>query len=97
MIIVKIYLGISLELISDCNPPGGCYPSRIPGRLGWQLGASSQFGGGCRLWGCLPLSDPGCCPPVSLPPVGDGSVRCPLALLWYLLGPVFCEPGSALC
>ena len=22
------------ELISDCNPPGGCQPSRIPGRLG---------------------------------------------------------------
>ena len=22
------------EMISDCNPPGGCQPSRIPGRLG---------------------------------------------------------------
>ena len=22
------------ELISDCDPPGGCQPSRIPGRLG---------------------------------------------------------------
>ena len=22
------------ELISDCKPPGGCQPSRIPGRLG---------------------------------------------------------------
>ena len=24
----------SRELISGCNPPGGCQPSRIPGRLG---------------------------------------------------------------
>ena len=24
----------SQELISDCDPPGGCQPSRIPGRLG---------------------------------------------------------------
>ena len=39
------------ELISECNPPGRCQPSRIPGRLGWQLGACSQFGGGCHLWG----------------------------------------------
>ena len=23
------------ELISDCNPTGGCQPSRIPGRLGY--------------------------------------------------------------
>ena len=41
----------SQELISGCNPPGRCHPSRIPGRLGWQLGACPQFGGGCRLWG----------------------------------------------
>ena len=27
------------ELISGCDPPGRCQPSRIPGRLGWQLGA----------------------------------------------------------
>ena len=39
------------ELISDCNPPGGCQPSRIPGSFRWQLGACSQFGGGCYLWG----------------------------------------------
>ena len=34
------------ELVSGCDPPGGCQPSRSPGRLGWQLGACSQFGGG---------------------------------------------------
>ena len=39
------------ELISGCGPAGGCQPSMIPGRLGQQLGAYSQFGGGCRLWG----------------------------------------------
>ena len=35
------------ELISECDPPGGCQPSRIPGRRGLQLGACSHFGGGC--------------------------------------------------
>ena len=33
------------ELISGYCLPSGCHPSRIPGRLGWQLGAWSQFGG----------------------------------------------------
>ena len=45
----------------------------------------------------LPLSGSGCRPPVSLPLVGDGPVRCQLALLWYLLSLLFCEQaGSAL-
>ena len=39
------------ELISGCDPPGGCQLSRIPGRLGQELEACSQFGRGCRLWG----------------------------------------------
>ena len=39
------------ELISGYDPPGRCHPYRIPGRLGWQLGAYSQFGRGCHLWG----------------------------------------------
>jgi len=34
------------ELISSCDPPGRCQPSKIPTRHGWQLGACSQFGGG---------------------------------------------------
>ena len=37
------------ELISGCDPPGRCQPSRIPGRLDLQLGACSQFGSGCLL------------------------------------------------
>ena len=41
----------SVQLISDCNPPGRCQPSRIQGRLGQQSGACSQFGRGCCLWG----------------------------------------------
>ena len=66
------FLGVQQEChvsplgISGCDSPGGCQPSRIPGRLGWQMGACSQFGRGCRLWGqdcpflalavtCLPL------------------------------------------
>jgi len=54
------------ELISGCDPPGRCQPSRISGRLDKQLGACSQFGRECHLWGwdcpllalavsCLPL------------------------------------------
>ena len=39
------------ELISDCNPPGKWQPSRIPGRLCYQLLACLQIGRGCRLWG----------------------------------------------
>ena len=39
----------------------------------------------------LPLSGSGCCPPASLPLVRNGPVGCWLALLWYLLSPLFCE------
>ena len=39
------------ELISGYDPPGRCHPYRMPGRLGWQLGAYLQFGRGCHLWG----------------------------------------------
>ena len=41
---------------------------------------------------CLPALDV-----TRLPLVGDGPVPCQLALLWYLLSPLFCEqPGRAL-
>ena len=85
------------ELISGCDPPGGCQRSRILGRLVYQLGACSQFGTGCHLWGqvCPLPSGSGCCPPASLPLVGDGLVRSQLALLWYSLSPLFCEPASS--
>ena len=56
------------ELISGCDPPGRCQPSRIPRSLGEQLGACSQFGRECRsggeiapFWLCLPPT----CFPVS--------------------------------
>ena len=87
------------ELISHCGPPGGCQPSRIPGLLGWQLGACLQFGGGCHLWGgdCPLPSGSGCHLPASLPLAGDGLVCCRLALLWYSLSCLFCEwAGSVL-
>ena len=53
----------------------------------------AQFGGGCCLWGwdCPSPSSSGCCLPASLPLVGDGLVCSWLALLWYLLNPLFCE------
>ena len=56
------------ELISGCDPPGRCQLSRIPGRLGYQLGACSQFGEGCHVWGrdCSLPSGSGCRPPASL-------------------------------
>ena len=55
------------ELISGCDPPGGCQQSRILGRLGQQLGACSQFGRGCCLWGrvCPLPSGSGCHSPAS--------------------------------
>ena len=78
------------ELISGFCPPVGCHPSRISGRLGWQLGACSQFIGGsvsgaefAPFWLWL-------LPPASLPLVGDGPVCCWLALLCYSLSPSFC-------
>ena len=37
-----------------------------------------------------PPSNPGCLPPASLPPTGDGPVQRWLALLWYSLSPLFC-------
>ena len=85
------------ELISGCDPPGRCQLSKIPTRHGWQLGACSQFGGGCRsprprsqqllaFWpwmplACLSASDGG----------QKGPVCSQLALLWYSLNPLFCE------
>ena len=60
------------ELISGCDPPGRCQLSRIPGRLGYQLGACSQLGGGCHVWGhdCPLPSGSGFRPPPSLPLAG---------------------------
>ena len=56
--------------------------------------ARSLVGDAC-LWGqvCPLSSGSGCDPPASLPPAGDGPVRCQLALLWYLLSPLFSERG----
>ena len=74
------------ELISGCDPPGGCQPSRIPGRLDLQLGPCSQFGRGCLLPSWLWLS------PTCLPASGEGwASLLPVALLWYLLSPVSFE------
>ena len=78
-------------------------------RLSWQMstvqdprktwlavGACSQFGGGCRLWGqdCPSPSGSGCRLPASLPPGGDGLVCSQLALLWYSLSPLFYEQAQ---
>ena len=74
------------ELISGCDPPGRCQPSRIPGKLGKQLGAWSQFGRGCCLWGwfCHFLALDVDRLPLCLWP-GEGLVHSQIALLWYQL------------
>ena len=76
-----------------CDSPGSCQLSRIPGKLGLQLGACMKFVRGCSLWGrvCPSPSGSDCCPPASLPLVQDGPVCCWLAFLWYSLIPLFCE------
>ena len=81
------------ELVSGCDPPGGCQLSSISGSLGSSLGACSQFGGGCRLWGrdCPSPSGSGCPPPASPSSAGEGPVRSRLGLLWCSLNPLFCE------
>ena len=85
----------SVELISSCDTPGRCQPSRIPGRWVYQLGALSQFGGKYGLWGwdcSSPLpSSSGCRSPASLPLGREGPICSRLALLWYSLNPLFCE------
>ena len=72
------------ELISSCDPLGGCQPSRISGSLWLETGSLLQFGRGCCLWGrvCPFLVQTGArLPPCLLPPVGDGPVWSQLALL----------------
>ena len=68
------------ELISGCDPPGRCQPSRIPGRLSnWEPARSlvedavseAEFAPHLLALAVAP----------HLPPVGDGPVRCWLALL----------------
>ena len=58
----------SWELMSGCDPLGRCQLFRVPGRHGWQLGACSQFGGRCSLWGqdCINPSGSGCHMPATL-------------------------------
>ena len=69
------------DLISDCDPPGRCQLSRIPGRCGEQLASCSQFGGGCglRRRDCRnPLpSGSGCHTPASLPLGREGPIGQP--------------------
>ena len=52
------------ELVSGCDPPGGCQPYRLSGGRGKQLGACSQFGGRCS---CPSASGSGCGKSASLP------------------------------
>jgi len=82
------------ELISECNPPGRCQPSRIPERLGWQLGETAHN----LVENAVPRAETAPHLPAlagtHLPLClwqGEGLVHSWLALLWYLLNLLFCE------
>ena len=82
------------ELISECNPPGRCQPSRIPERLGWQLGETAHN----LVENAIPRAETAPRLPalagMHLPLClwqGEGLVHSWLALLWYLLNLLFCE------
>ena len=73
------------ELISSCDLPGGCQPSRISGSLWLETGSLFAVWWGCRLWGRVcpfPL------PSVSCLWQGMGRSTA-LVLLWYSLSPTF--------
>ena len=53
-------------LISGCDPPGGCRPSRISGSLWLETGSLFAIWWGCRLW------DQVCPFPLPPPPASGG-------------------------
>ena len=84
------------ELISDCDTPGRCQPSRIPGRHGQQLGACSvcwKKSLGPRLQ--QPLAFQLWLSHAYLSAFGEGepytAASSQLAVLWYSLNPLLCE------
>ena len=80
------------ELISDCDPPGGCQPSRIPEDLvsNWEPAHSLEDAVSGSLIAPCPPALAVACLPLCLRQ-GDGLVCSWLALLWYSLNPLFCE------
>ena len=82
------------ELISDCHPPGGCQPSRIPEDLvsNWEPAHSlvEDAVSGSLIAPYLPVLAVACLP-LCLRRRGDRPVCSWLALLWYSLNPLFCE------
>ena len=83
----------SVKLDSSCDPPGKCRPARISGSLWLETGSLfAVWLGVTSLGPSLPLP----APPCLLPAVGNGPVRCRVALPWYSLSPSFWErAGSA--
>ena len=81
------------ELISDCDPPGRCQPSRIPEDLvsNWEPTRSLVEGtiSGGEIAPCL-LALAVTRLPLCLQWV-EGPICSQLALLCYLLSPLFCE------
>ena len=81
------------ELISDCDPPGGCQPFRIPEDLvsNWEPAHSlvEDAVSGAKIAPCLLALA------VTHLPLclwwGDGPVHSWLDLLWCSLNPLFCE------
>ena len=83
------------ELISGCNPPGRCQPSRSQEDMvsNWEPAHSlvEYAISGAEITPCLLALA------VTHLPLcfwwGKGPVRSQLALLWYSLNPLFCEPA----
>ena len=78
------------ELISGCDPPGRCQPSRLVSN--WEPACSlvEDAISGAEITPRPPALAITCLP-LCLWPAGDGPVRSQLALLWYSISPLFCE------
>ena len=76
-------------LISGCDPPGRCQPSRIPEAVvsNWEPAHSlvEDAISGAEIASCLPALD--------VAHRGMGPVHSQLALLWYSFNPLFHEPA----
>ena len=81
------YGSSSGKLISGCDPPSQCQPSRIPGSLWLEAGGLFAVWSRCRLWGRVcpfPLPSASC--------LWRGWAGPPLlALFWNSLSPSFWE------
>ena len=80
------------ELVSGCDPPGGCQLSRISEALVRHWGPAHSLVEDASLGSRLPLAFRLWLSPARLSlQRGEGPVRSRLGLLWCSLNPLFCE------